>query len=264
MTVFMEKTANFGNFSTIRINSICQKFKSMSVNDCELNPKRIDIWQYPLHKQWDSAHATLSSAEQERAARFHFARHRRRFTCAHAFLRIILSRYLKNKNPHLLEFSENKYGKPELAQNEQNLQFNLSHSGEYALLAVGQDYPIGVDLELFSAREYLDLAKYMFSEQELASIKGVPHHLQPITFFNIWAQKEAFIKACGMGLSYPTQEFTVPHLSATNSKVIDNKHNQEWRITSFQPTITSCGAICNTEHVSEIRYLILDDHRDLS
>ena len=264
MTVFMEKTANFGNFSTIRINSICQKFKAMSVNDCELNPKRIDIWQYPLHHLWDSAHDTLNLDEQERAARFHFARHRRRFIAAHAFLRIILSRYLKNKNPNLLEFNKNKYGKPELTQNEQNLQFNLTHSGEYALLAIGQEHPLGVDLEFFSAREYLDLAKYMFSAKELLAIKNVKLALQPITFFNIWAQKEAFIKACGMGLSYPTQEFTVPHLSSNNNIVVDNKHNQEWRITSFQPTITSCGAICNSEKVTEIRYLILEDGNALS
>ena len=236
----------------------------MSINDCDLDPTRIDIWQYPLHNLWDSAHATLSLKEQERAARFHFARHRRRFTCAHAFLRIILSRYLQNKNPHLLEFSENKYGKPQLAQNEQNLQFNLSHSGEYALLAIGQKYPLGVDLELFSAREYLDLAKYMFSKAELTAIQNVHPKLQPITFFNIWAQKEAFIKACGLGLSYPTQEFDVPHLPSNNQKVLDNKHKQEWRITSFQPTITSCGAICNSKHVTEIRYLILEDYRDLS
>lgn len=264
MTVFMEKTAKYGDLLTICPRSICHKFKPMPTNDCVLHPNRIDIWQYPLHETWDNAESIINAEEQDRAARFHFARHKRRFTCAHAYLRIILSRYLKNKNPQALEFSENKYGKPQIIANNHNLQFNLSHSGEFAVLAVGQNFPLGVDLEVFSGREYLNLGGYMFSEKEQQALKKIPPRMRALTFFNIWAQKEAFIKACGMGLSYPTQDFSVPHLSCNNAKVMDNKHNQEWYITSFKPTITSCGAICYTANVTDFRYIILENRLELN
>lgn len=260
----MEKTEKNSNFTAIATKSICNKFNSIPFNDCNLQQNQIDIWQFPLHKLWKDALLILNSAEQKRAARFYFDIHRNRFIAAHAFLRTILSRYLKNKNPNTLEFTENKYGKPQLANNLQNLEFNLSHSENIGLLAVGQKYSLGIDIEFFSSREYLSLANYMFSEKERLAIKNIKHNMQPQVFFNIWAQKEAFIKACGMGLSYPTQEFDVSHLSSSNELVIDNKHNKIWNITSFKPTITSCGAICYSPEITNIRYLILEDYFDIT
>ncbi len=259
----MEKTDKNGTSTDINTKSICNKFAPMPLNDYHLKQKQIDIWQFPLHKPWKDALAVLNSDEQKRAARFYFDIHRNRFIAAHAFLRTILSRYLQNKNPSSLEFTENKYGKPQIANNFQNLEFNLSHSDNIGLLAIGQNHPLGVDIEFFSAREYLSLANYMFSDTEKIAIKNVPLAMQPLVFFNVWAQKEAFIKACGMGLSYPTQEFDVTHLSATNETVLDKKHNKQWRITSFKPTITSCGAICHAPEITTTRYLILEDYVDI-
>lgn len=260
----MEKIANYDNLLTVNSKAICQKFQPMAANDCILRPNRIDIWQYQLNETWNNANSILNSEELDRAARFHFTRHKRRFTSAHAYLRVILSRYLKNKNPQALKFNKNKYGKPKLANNSLNLQFNLSHSGEFALLAVGQKFPLGIDLEIFSGREYLNLGKYMFSEQEQTALRNMPNSMQALTFFKIWAQKEAFIKACGLGLSYPTQEFSVSHLSCSNTKVMNHQDNQEWYITTFMPTITSCGAICHTKNIIDIRYIILDNNIDFA
>lgn len=260
----MKKTEKNIIFTDIPTKSICNKFNRISIDDCNLLEHQVDIWQFPLNKLWKDALVILNSIEQKRAARLYFDKHRNRFIAAHAFLRTIISRYLKNKNPNALEFSENKYGKPILNNNQQNLEFNLSHSDDIGLLAIGKHHHLGVDVECFSAREYLNLAEYMFSQKELLAIKNINANMQPLVFFNIWAQKEAFIKACGMGLSYPTQDFDVTHLSANRETVIDKKINKNWKITSFRPTITSCGAICYSPEITNIRYLILEDYCDIS
>ncbi len=225
------------------------------LDDCVLKSDRIDIWRYPLHEDNPEAKLQLSPDEQHRAARFHFPRHQRRFTNAHRMLRLILARYL-NEHPLNLNFSTGQYGKPELV-NAPFLQFNLSHSGDMAILAVGKDYPLGVDLEHFSARPYYGIGEHLFSNQEILALKKATTSFTALTFFNIWAQKEAFIKACGLGLSYPTQQFDVPILSSTPQIVPDTLHQRSWKIISFMPQVACCASLCYDTRVQEIRYLAL-------
>lgn len=233
----------------------------MSSDDCHLQRFRIDIWIFPLDKEPILANSLLNEEEQARANRFYFDRHRRRFTVARAMLRLILGRYLQ-QDASQLTFSYNEHGKPQL-NHQQALEFNLSHSKDLALLAVGQQYPLGIDLEFFSARPYDGIAKNLFSEQELQTFLKLPMHLKPQVFFHIWAQKEAFIKACGLGLAYPTKLFDVPVFPPSNALVIDSVHNKEWLIRSFMPKATCSAALCHHPEIKEIRYLSLNNSAEL-
>lgn len=233
------------------------RFKSFNANDCSLQPTRIDIWQYPLHTEYPSAHALLSPDEVTRAGRYHFAKHQRRFAVARSTLRAIIARYSHVPTRDLV-FQLNQYGKPQLV-NTPALHFNLSHAGDLALLAIGLDYPMGVDLEFFSARPYEGIGKQMFSNIENKALHNTPDTLKPLAFFHMWAQKEAFIKACGLGLSYPTQAFDVPTLPSTNQAIFDSLHNQTWQLVSFVPHIACCGALCHHPDVTDIRYHVLTD-----
>lgn len=228
------------------------------LNDCVLKSDQIDIWLYPLHADNPEAKLRLSPEEQHRAARFYFPRHQRRFTNAHSMLRSILARYL-TEQPLNLNFTAGKYGKPELL-NAPFLQFNLSHSGDMAILAVGKDYPLGIDLERFSARPYYGIGEQLFSKQEIQALRKAPAFLTALTFFNIWTQKEAFIKACGLGLSYPTQQFDVPILSSTPQIVPDTLHQRSWQIMSFMPQISCCASLCYDTRVQKIRYLAISEN----
>lgn len=221
------------------------------LDDCELKTSRIDIWQYPLHHEFSDARALLPLHEQSRADRFHFQKHQRRFIVAHSILRLILAHYLQHSEQ--LEFQENHYGKPELSHFN-HLQFNLSHSGDEAVLAVGHQFPLGVDLEHFSARPYYGIAQQLFSEKENQMLRSAPDRLTPLVFFNIWVQKEAFIKAVGLGLSYPTQQFDVPPLPKSKELIQDSLYNSTWQMSAFMPSTNCCAAICHHPDVKEIRY----------
>lgn len=223
--------------------------------DFTLNPQKIDIWQYPLDALWPEATLYLNAAESDCAQRYHFERHRRRFTIARAMLRIILARYL-NLSPQDLAFATNSYGKPYLIH-PTRIQFNLSHSHDLALLAIGQDTPLGVDIEFFSSRPFAGMSKIMFSPQEIQEYTQVPTSMRSLSFFHIWAQKEAFIKACGMGLSYPTQTFDVPVFPPTNLKIKDTRHHMTWHMQSFMPKIACCAALCHDPAIQIVRYRTL-------
>jgi 4'-phosphopantetheinyl transferase len=191
-------------------------------NNCVLDPTGIDIWQFSLNETLAQSATILNADELSRAARFYFERHQRRFATARTRVREILGAYL-GLPAATLEFTYNQYGKPEVI-NSQQLQFNVSHSGEIALLAIGKTFPLGVDLEQYSARPYIGIAKQLFSPTEQTLLKNSPSRLKPALFFHIWAQKEAFIKACGLGLSYPTETFTVPIHNTSNFRHTPSKN----------------------------------------
>lgn len=236
-------------------------FTPLNTHNCLLNESRIDLWQFSLKNEFGDASQLLNPEERARAARFYFERHQRRFTVARSMMRIILSRYL-NTAPDRLEFTYSAHGKPEVI-NSQRLQFNLSHSGDLALLAVGKNHPLGVDIEYYSARPFEGIARSLFSESELAEFRKVPISLRPAVFFHIWSQKEAFIKACGLGLSYPTKEFNVPTMIPTKQLVDDPLHNMTWQLRSFMPEVACSGALCYHPTIREIRHGLIQIHQNV-
>ncbi|WP_232220683.1 4'-phosphopantetheinyl transferase family protein [Legionella tunisiensis] len=122
-------------------------FETIPSDDYCLQDNRIDIWEFPLIHPPAQADSLLDSTEQARAKRYYFPHHQRRFTVARAMLRLILSRYLK-QDASQLTFIYGKHGKPQV-ENSLQLEFNLSHSRDLALLAIGRQFPIGIDLEFF-------------------------------------------------------------------------------------------------------------------
>jgi 4'-phosphopantetheinyl transferase len=231
---------------------IITEFNPLNTQNCILNEARIDLWQFSLAQEFNNAYELLNSAEKARADRFYFSKHKRRFANARATVRLILSHYL-NTPAERLEFTYTDHGKPGV-ENAAKLQFNISHTGDLALLAVGKCFPIGVDIEKYSARPYEGIAKMLFSEQEYDEFLRVPLALKPAVFFHVWAQKEAFIKACGLGLSYPTKKFTVPIYMPTKQLVNDPLHHMTWQLRSFMPQVACSGALCYHPTVREIRH----------
>jgi 4'-phosphopantetheinyl transferase len=149
----------------------------------------------------------LSDEERERANRFTNEPARNRFVAGRASLRIILSQYLY-VTPSSLRFSAGAHGKLALADNA--LSFNLSHAGDYALIAVALAAPIGVDIEKMSAsRNLADIAARFFSPAEQAALTRMEEGGRIDLFFRIWSRKEAVIKALGEGLACPLASFDV-------------------------------------------------------
>ncbi len=174
----------------------------------------VHVWRavLPAHQQrLPEFHATLDAEERDRAARFVFERDRQRYIISHGILRDILARY-SGGAAQALRFAKNSYGKPQLlsAPGAAELQFNLSHSRELALYAVGLKHAVGVDVEEIRAEfAGLELARHTFAAAEIAALTAVPASQQTQAFFNCWTRKEAYIKAVGQGLGIDLTSFVV-------------------------------------------------------
>ena len=78
----------------------------------------------------------------------------------------------------------------------EGVYFSLSHSGDFAVCAVG-DAAIGVDID-YPRKNPLPLARRFFSEEEYAEIEESDHPDE--TFCALWVLKEACIKCSGDGI----------------------------------------------------------------
>ena len=192
---------------------------------------------------------TLAPDERERAARFYFDRDRRKFTAARGQLRMILGRYT-GADPTALVFSYGPRGKPALSGQFQpaNLKFNLSHSGELALLAVTLDREVGVDIEdIHTLNDAEAIAERLFSPNETSVFRALPEPERLEGFFRCWTCKEAYVKATGDGLSRPTESFDVVFTRGERTRLVsvDGEPDEavRWRMAALEPATGYIGAI---------------------
>lgn len=161
-----------------------------------------------LRPQLPILESVLDEAECARARRFYFAEDRERFIVAHGALRRILGA-CTGQTPAALRLVANPQGKPALAEGR-GPQFNLSHSGDLVLIGVSAAGEIGVDVEQHRpTRDWPAIARQVFSPSEQAALFAMPAAEAPAAFFALWAAKEAFIKAIGLGFSHPPESFSV-------------------------------------------------------
>ncbi len=174
-------------------------------------PLQVDVlWAVPPDEDPDErALLELSDEEWARAGRFHFARDRREYLCAHRLLRTELARRL-GAAPRALRFEAGRHGRPELAGAHAGaLRFNLSHTRGLVAVAVAEgECELGLDVEDHTREgATVALADRYFAPAEAAALRALPESEQRARFFAQWTLKEAYIKARGLGLAMPLEQF---------------------------------------------------------
>jgi 4'-phosphopantetheinyl transferase len=153
----------------------------------------------------------LSESERLRARHYRFVRHRNEFILCRCTLRLLLAGYLRS-SPERVSFSVAEHGKPRLhpSLKSDDLLFNISHSDGVAIFAFATGAELGVDIErVRPAIEHIQLAEQFFSKYERAHLNQLSGKKLSDAFFRCWTRKEAYVKARGVGLSIPLQDFDV-------------------------------------------------------
>lgn len=169
-------------------------------------PPGCRLWLINLAAPLDAqAWLACSPPEHARASRFRFERDARRYRAAHAAMRPLLAQAL-GVEASSVQWREGPHGKPHLLGHP-GWHFNLSHSGDWALLGLSQGRPIGVDIECPQrTMDLSDLAGAHFTAAEQAALTGLPSDQQLCAFLRTWSRKEACLKALGTGLSVAPHE----------------------------------------------------------
>lgn len=167
----------------------------------------VTLWRIALNGTFtDAEWADLPPSEQARAERFAFAHLRHRHVKAHAALRRLLASAL-SVTPASLTWVLGAQGKPALAD-PRAPAFNLSHSGDVALVALSFEHEVGVDVEVLAPqRDVAGVSALVFTPPERAWVQGGDAADLDRRFLRVWTRKEACIKAIGSGLSLSPSEF---------------------------------------------------------
>ncbi len=200
----------------------------------------------------------LSEDKRERAAKFRFEKDRSHFIIARGTLRQILGQYL-SENPASLTFNYSKNGKPFLPKN--TLQFNLSHAGGIALIALTKNYEIGIDIEVVNPKvEVEKIAQHFFAKGEIDRLMSLPEAQRHEAFFNCWTRKEAFIKATGDGLSFPLDQFEVTLKPNEKAELLathfDEKEREKWSLFDIDIDEDFKAALAVQGRIEKIKYCI--------
>lgn len=166
-------------------------------------------------------------------------------------------------SPEQWQFDYGKQGKPELtaAQYAQTgINFNLSHSGDWLLIGVlqapahGKRYALGVDIERRrdSTNIHTILKRY-FAEPEITDLLALDASKQRDRFFDLWALKESYIKACGKGLAMVLASFSFDINAARH---LQNSENTD--STSSTSSTSSINSSNNSSQGPKIHSLSLD------
>lgn len=231
----------------------------------ELNLGDVHIWRAHLPSHVSALQQyceILSKEEMNRAERFKFAEHRQRFIIAKGILRIILGRYLMLP-PQAIKFNYGQHGKPSLAisqASELTLHFNQSDSQDFAVYGITLRREIGIDIEYMQRPgiSHDDIARRYFSATEYDSLMHLPQDRREAAFYRLWTCKEAFLKAIGLGLSFPLQNFDIdialsnPQLARISDTALGN---ESWQIRTLTVAENYASAFAVKEAIADIVFL---------
>lgn len=222
-------------------------------------PHSVEVWRAALQDITNAERdfPLLSENERARAARFHFERDRHRFIAAHGFLRRQLARHL-GAEPGSIVFGAGLRGKPFVAAPETTLQFNLSHSGDYALLAVTGGPAVGVDIERITDIEHDLIAAHFFSALEREQLRGLSGDEKATAFAACWTRKEAYLKATGVGVTGGLDHFDVSLLPGVPAALIADRRGPDaarWRMANLDAPAGYAAALAVEGHDWELECL---------
>lgn len=175
----------------------------------------------------------LSQERLERVERYRTDSAKKACLAAGLLLRMILG---NNYEDNLIT---NAHGKPQLKDN--SLYFNLSHSGNYVVLAVA-DCELGIDIEKIAPYNS-NVAERCFTKDELEWLKQQKYDAyQP--FYYLWTGKEAVMKAVGIGFAMKPESFSLLPIENGSHTIHEHIWHLHWDTLEFhQVCVATANAI---------------------
>lgn len=177
--------------------------------------RTIVVWRVDLRLGEPPDWTLLDARERAVADAFVHSDDRERYGRTHCALRMLLSDLL-DVAPTEVPVAAGPSGKPFLAGTAQRVTFNLSHSRNTALIAIGRSAEIGVDVEDDDGRtDYSELIDTIFDGETAERLHREEPRRRRQLFLRGWTRKEAVAKALGSGFLIDPRNFTVPLDSAS-------------------------------------------------
>ena len=184
-------------------------------------------------------HRFLDPAERDFASRLKQRDTQKRYIASHALARDMMAE-LTGIEPDRLVYTVNENGSPAFKDTETGAHLPISISRTDGLVASAYcaDIDFGIDIErCLSANADRQLVHSMFSEPEQQIFRDLDGAEFKEAFFKIWTLKEAYVKAEGLGLSLPLNDFAFS-LEPLGIRFLptDGRNKNDWAFMTQAPT----------------------------
>jgi len=201
----------------------------------------LSLWSAPLDVPASlliELEECISPEESERAGQYRQALDRDRFVAARGWLRRLLASQLRG-DAHDIRFVTSEGAKPSLVGS--HLRFNASRSAGVALYATSWTTEVGVDIERVRAIDDIGgFAKRFFSVAEQSALAALAPAHRLDASFQCWANKEAYVKGLGAGLTVALQTFDTWSSDSAHCSV------DGWTIHQVDVGFGFAGAVAGT------------------
>jgi 4'-phosphopantetheinyl transferase len=203
----------------------------------------VHVWKFPVSS---TELSLLTYSEKEFAGRFRLDEDRFRFAIGRIALRLLLSKYL-SVPPMETVIAVDKNRKPFLSGPSANIYFNISHSGDWVLIAIGGE-ELGIDIEKkdpgFDFKSFLP--EHFNNTEQLYLAQSA----DPVSaFYFLWTRKEALTKAWGTGLQENLKKVDVLNLN-----VLFEANKKNWRLQSFSISLNYPAAVAFSDSSDKVCY----------
>lgn len=179
-----------------------------------------------LYPNFSTLFSYLSSEEKIRMNRLLYEPLKIKYVVSHGFLRLLLGKYL-SLSPSNIQYNYNEFKKPFCTQHP-NLYFNMSHSNNYIAYAFSYNYKVGIDIEFIKNIPKIENLFSSIASTGEGLIFEKQNEIDKIYFFyKTWTIKEAFLKALGVGLTYPLSDIETSIIPKERFKVLKFDANKE-------------------------------------
>ncbi|XP_051782856.1 L-aminoadipate-semialdehyde dehydrogenase-phosphopantetheinyl transferase isoform X2 [Erpetoichthys calabaricus] len=193
---------------------------------------RCGSWS-PSCSEWLLAARCVQREEKDRIGQFVFAKDSKSAMAGRLLIRKLITEKM-NIPWNEIHLERTPKGKPVLAKPvlhniSQKYNFNISHQGDYVVLAAEPGLQVGVDVMKTSRPgssttvDFFKIMKRQFTDHEWKVIKSAGSELKQLEmFYRHWTLKESFIKAIGTGVGFNLQRIEF-HLSTKQMNVEEEK-----------------------------------------
>jgi 4'-phosphopantetheinyl transferase len=228
----------------------------VGVDRARPDDRMVTVWRIKLDpddRTAETLRGHLAPDELERLARLHRSEVGRRWLVSRGALREIIAAEL-GTSPPSVRLELGPHGRPGLdpEAHRTDLDFNLSHSGDVALMAIGRGLRVGVDVErLRRGRDPLRVANRYFSAAEVEAVRAFPQADRPAAFLRYWTAKEALAKGLGLGLQAPIGQLELA--AQPGGTMVPVRLARDWRLVELTDLPSGyCGALAVDDEAARI------------
>ncbi len=200
----------------------------------------------------ESVVGLLSPEDRAHAARFRAERDRDLAVASRATQRLALSLATNQAvPPGEWRFVSGDNGRPLLSAPPapwSGLRFSVANTVGLVGCAVTTNREVGLDVEQRSKALPIELLESCLSREELADLFALAEDARPDRFVHLWTAKEAYLKACSLGITDSLQQVEIsfdrlgrPELRAS---VPPQRHPRQWQMKFLAPTLEHIAAVC--------------------